>query len=365
MKTEPHEAPPATEAAPRANGMLSVALVAVIAFGFVTSLLNPALLRSPDGALHDGSWTSAYEEAFRSELGLLPASSVIWNALDLALFGQGPAGVIVGEGGWLFTTEEYASPADWRSALEAWSAEIARVSAELEARGAALLVVPVPAKAASVPHLAPPLPRAAGERYEALLERLGEAGVPTADLRSVLASESAWLRTDTHWTPHGADLTAQLISGRMHELVPTLPASLSYEMVAEEPTEFRGDLNRLLALGPFESALAPPPDRLTVGTVAAANGPAGSLFDDAGADVVLVGTSYSAASEWGLADRLRLHAGVDLLDLSVSGRGPMAPMLEYLRSDTLGRSAPSLVVWEVPVRYLTDTTYLTGGDPNR
>ena len=338
--------------------ILPVTLLAVLLAGLIGALLNPALLQSPASNVADGSWASDYQDAFGESFVFLDPSRAAWNALDLAVFDQGPATVISGAGDWLFTAEEFAHAAQPEQVRQAWLNQLVNAHDVLARHGIPLLIALVPTKAGSLPELAPPLPQAAADRYSATLEDLAAHGVATVDLREALRSEESWLRTDTHWTPHGADQAAALIAGRMQEVVPELPVgSLDYAVEPSETVEFRGDLDRLLALGPFAS-VGPPADVITVQTVTLTSEPTGGLFDDATIDAALIGTSYSEGSEWNLADRLRLELGIDILDLSEAGRGPLEPMAGFLAGEALPASPPRLVVWELPERYLTDTAFL-------
>lgn len=344
---------------PRRN-ILPLTLLATLLAGLLGAVFNPALLRSPRATVTDGSWAAEYQDAFSREFLWLASARSLWNALDLAVFRQAPQGVLAGGDGWLFTVEEFAHTADPEETRRLWIQAITDVHARLAEHGIPLLIALVPAKAASLPAVSPPLPRAGVERYEATLVDLAELGIAAVDLRAILASESAWLRTDTHWTPEGAGQAAELIAADMLELAPEMISDRTYEVDATETITFDGDLYQLLALGPFAEVLGPAPDVITVSSIVSAGNQGGSLFDDVTIDAVLVGTSYSAGTAWNLADRLRLALGIDLLDVSESGRGPLAPMHDYLAGDALLNAPPALVVWEVPERYLTDDGFLRG-----
>lgn len=339
------------------SNLSALTLLVVLAAGFISAAVNPALLRSPDASFADGSWAVSYQDAFSQELLLMEPARAIWNAVDLAVFGQTPSGVVGGSNGWLFTAEEYATADDPATTLHAWLQELSVIRDELADHGIPLLIALVPAKAGSVSWQAPPLPEAAADRYRLALIGLGEYGISTVDLRPALAAERAWLRTDTHWSPEGADAAAGLISAAARQIVPDLGGSLSFETVTLEPEPFEGDLSRLLALGPFDG-IGPEPDSISRREVQRAAGSSGDLFAAPDPDLVLVGTSYSAATEWNLADRLRLGLDADVLDISDSGRGHLAPMQDYLLSGALQESPPELVVWEIPERYLTRTEFL-------
>ncbi len=336
-------------------------LLVVLVIGGLGALLNPALLASPRAALADGSWSSGYQEAFTEGLYLLAPARAFWNGVDLALFGQGPAGVLTGGDGWLFTEEEYASASEPEAAQSAWLQEIAAVDAELGAAGVSLIVALVPSKAASLSGNAPPLPPAKAASYETLLQELSWLGITAVDLRGPLGSEEAWLRTDTHWTPRGAEAAAVHVAGVVREAFPGLSGTLEHEISETAEVKHEGDLARLLALGALTGRLGYPTELITTQRIMPAGSPEGGLFDEVIVPAVLVGTSYSAGEAWSLADRLRLALAADVLDASASGLGPLEPMRTYLASEAFVSGPPQVVIWEVPVRYLTRRDFLPGG----
>jgi alginate O-acetyltransferase complex protein AlgJ len=48
--------------------------------------------------------------------------------------------------------------------------------------------------------------------------------------------------------------------------------------------------------------------------------------------------------------------GADVVNFAEEGHGPFAPMADYLDSDLAKNTPPKVVIWEFPVRYLTDPT---------
>ena len=339
----------------------AVALLAVLALGFVATLANPALRRSPDQPVRTGAWAAAYQTALDEASPLRSWAVAGWNALDLALFGQAPDGVVVGADGWLFTDEEYAATAAAERHREAWVARIGEAAARVEAAGVVLVVALVPAKAVLVDADQPPLPEVARARYDATLDDLAALGVRAVDLRPALAAldEDAWLRTDTHWTPAGAQAAADAVAAALLEVVPDLGGGDDFDRAFVGVEALEGDLVRLLALGPLEDALAPDPDVIELSEARSTAAPSNDLFAAVDLPVAVVGTSYAADPRWNLADRLRTALGRDVLDAARAGVGPLRPLLDYLDGDAWASARPRAVVWEVPVRYLTDDAFLT------
>jgi alginate O-acetyltransferase complex protein AlgJ len=337
-----------------------VALLAVLAIGFAATLANPALRQAPERPVRTGAWAAAYQTALDEASPLRPWAVAGWNALDLAVFGQAPDGVVLGADGWLFTDEEYAASAAAERHRTAWMAQIDEAAARVEAAGVVLVVALVPAKAVLVDAEQPPPPDAARVRYDATLTDLAALGVRAIDLRPALSAldEGAWLRTDTHWTPAGAQAAADAVAAALLAVVPDLGGSDPYERAFVGVEAIEGDLVRLLALGPLEDALAPDPDVIELSEARASAPPSNDLFATVELPVAVVGTSYAADPRWNLADRLRTALGRDVLDAARAGVGPLRPLLDYLDGDAWASARPRAVVWEVPVRYLTDDAFL-------
>jgi hypothetical protein len=104
--------------------------------------------------------------------------------------------------------------------------------ARLAARGIGLLLVPIPGKPSIYPEkLYPGFRGTAQSPTLSLLEELKRRGFQTADLFAPLLRAKAdgrfqlYLKRDTHWTPQGVDIAADVLAGRIKELVPGLDAA--------------------------------------------------------------------------------------------------------------------------------------------
>ncbi len=340
----------------------AVAFGLVLLAGVLGTLMNPAVGRAQDADLWTGRWASAYQAALDAASPLRPVALTVWNAIDLAVFGQAPTGVLLGRDGWLFTEEEYDLPEDAETTRSAWVDVIVDVAARLSRDDVRLVVALVPTKAGQVAARPHPLPASGAARYDATLADLAARDVVAVDLRPALAAlgDAAWLRTDTHWTPTGAAAAARTIAAEVRGLDPTLAGTEPYETLDVGVEPLYGDLAGLLALGPLAQRLGPRPDLVRRTETRSSAPPSGDLFAAVDLPVAVVGTSYAADARWNLADRLRVALGRDVLDVARSGVGPLRPMLEYLNGDAWAQQRPRVVIWEVPVRYLSDATYLDG-----
>lgn len=334
----------------------ALVLLLVLASGACSALWNPALLRPPGGALLDGSVADAYQRAFDAESVLLGPARTLWGLIDTQLFGQGRTGVLIGRDGWLYSREEYTTVADPEGAIAVWVERLSLVRDALGRQGAGLVVALVPSKASMVPqYVRAPLPRASAERYDTVLDVLGERGVVVADLRPALADgEASFLRTDTHWTPEGAAAAARAIAATVREHAPyDAIGQARYETERGAVSERFGDLTGFLDLGPLLGALGPAPDRVRDRRTVSLEEPSTDLFAEVDVPVALVGTSYSADPTWNLVGALREALGSDVLDASQTGLGPWEPMERYLNGEALRSTPPKVVIWEIPERYLT------------
>jgi alginate O-acetyltransferase complex protein AlgJ len=349
-----------------ARHLSALGFAALLAIGTLATLANPALRAPPGVPVWDGSWADSYQRALDAASPLLGPSRTVWGVIDLLLFGQGRPGVLVGREGWLYSAEEFDVVADAPAAIAAWTGAIAEAAALLAQHDIELVVALVPSKAGMVPDFAPaPLPDAARSRYETALGELRASGVVAPDLRLALAAAAGdgpvYLRTDTHWTPHGAAAAARAIARAVGERT-TFDGlgeqAFVTETLATEP--LLGDLSTFLDLGPLAGRIGPPPDTLEIRQTLSLAEPGKDLFAEVRLPVALVGTSYSADPRWNLAGALRDALGVDVHEAAVSGIGPLQPLERYLDSAAFVNTPPEVIVWEIPERYLTLEDHVPG-----
>lgn len=320
----------------------------------------------PRGAqgLVNGEWALALEEHYNRRLPIRDLGIHFWTAVQYGLLNEGRQGLVVGRDGWLFTDEEFRAYADADARLSRRFQEIESVNAYLRAHNVTLVLVLVPAKARLYPQqLGVRKPDAFYESlYDNALKYIAARGVLAPDLyRSMLGAMAGntamplFLRTDTHWTPEGAAVAAAAVAAaiaRHGALPPQGAVRFRTEVVSTQ--QYRGDLLNYLPLGPFSGWLGPAADELKVYVTRRAQESLTreALFDDGGADIVLVGSSYSANSLWNFAGALQEALSREVVNYATEGKGPVLPMLEYLVSDYFARKPPRVLIWEFPERYL-------------
>lgn len=361
--------------------------VAIAFLGVVVGLglwAAPAALRfaKPSLPVMDGSVVRAFEKYYDESFPIRIASVNLWTAAQLKLFGEGRQGVIIGKDDWLYTYEEFNVLPDWKAAIASNLKFIEWAHAQLTKAGVPLVVVIVPEKAHIYPEHIGSVQQAPA--HTGLAARLTSApfaaSIPFVDLVPVLSAgrdeSPTYFRTDTHWTPHGAELAAKAIVAKLAELSLTDPAAKSGAFVVERGAEVthRGDLLAFLPLEPMFPSMMPPLEMIQqVKTVAADPAASGDgLFGDAPIPAVaLVGTSYSANVSWNFAGFLEAGLGELVANYAKEGNGPFPPMAAYLTGEDFKANKPRVVIWEIPERALPSRPALdsfklppeaTGGD---
>lgn len=330
--------------------MLFVALTGVL------SAINTNWAAALQDGFEDGNTQKALESNFDEAVVIRQASIETWNALRYALFGEALPGAIVGRDGWLFTAEEYEQPADFEEALSQSLDEIGHYDQLLEQMSIELVVVLLPDKA-RIEGAHVKLRRGAmvETRYRNAVSGLRQRDIDVVDLREAMstAEGQVFMRTDTHWTPFGADVAAARIAA-FHEF-PGDGFETRTDLTGHHVYE--GDLFRYLDTGIFSGLLGlsyeEVADYVTSGVAGGEEG-ATDLFSDTAPPGALVGTSYSAIRQWNFLGFLKEHTQRDILNFSEEGRGPFKPMRAFVAKHLPEMDAsPEFVIWEIPERYLT------------
>lgn len=314
----------------------------------------------------EGRWATIYEKSFNKALYIYDPSKTGWAILTYAAFREGSEGVLVGQNGWLFTAEEFAHVPDAKRKVEEKADLIAAVRDYLGERGARLVVVPVPAKARIYAAQLYPysFPSYKKEVYPDFIRALQKRRVALADPLPLMEAQAAqtplFLKTDTHWTPQGAEIAATITGAFVSRHVPGLDYERRrYETRVNGKKDHSGDLLRYIPVAGAAESLGIASDRLDIVQTTRAGGASGqdnlqlALFSDETPPVTLVGTSYSANADWNFEGYLRENLGLDVLNAAREGVGPFETMKNYLGNSAFKISPPALVIWEIPERYLT------------
>ncbi|MBB2496148.1 alginate O-acetyltransferase [Aquipseudomonas ullengensis] len=333
----------------------------------------PALLSfstASETTVLNGKLAHAIEKHYDKNFPVKEFGTNAWAALDYSLFGEGRPGVVVGTGDWLFTDEEFKPASNPKQLQDNW-ALIGAVQQEFKRRNIELVLALLPAKARLYPEqFGEDKPVAAQQELYARVHQLMQAQqVAGPDLLPALQQakrqEPVFLRTDTHWTPYGAEVVARSLATYLSAQPGWAPGSQQFvtETAASQP--HKGDLLSFLPLDPYFSGLQPPAETLqprSTEVQEASGEESGDLFGSEQPQLALVGTSYSANPKWNFAGALKQALGSDLLNYAEDGHGPLVPMLRLLSKGQAETAGLRFVVWEVPERYLMMPSDLSGFD---
>lgn len=321
-----------------------------------------ALRAVPFGGAGDASWLNGaaardFEDHYKADFPASDFGTALWTAIEFRLFGQGRPGLVIGRDGWLFSDEEFRAWPQAEQQLAQRLALIEEVDQRLWVQGVDLILAPLPAKARVYPDKLADRQPALSQRllYERLLTEMRRRHVTHVDLYGALLAcshdQPSFLRTDTHWTPQGAQCAARMIAA--HAQRPEHPALFQTEQQA--PQAHQGDLLKYLPMAPWFADWMPAPDHY-VPLLTRTPDPGGGLFGDAPLpETVLIGTSYSEDPRWNFEGALSQALGEPVLNLAERGVGPYLPMLRWLQQLEQGQAAsgvPKQVIWELPERYL-------------
>ncbi|OOV98320.1 alginate O-acetyltransferase [Pseudomonas sp. MF4836] len=333
-------------------------------FGFSTN---------SDATVLNGRWTKAVETHYDKEFPIKRLGTNLWAALDFKLFNEGRPGVVLGRDQWLYSDEEFNPIVNEELNLQGNYALVEGVRQTLKAKGVKLVMAIVPAKVRLYPeHLGDVQPASIhANLYQDFHARVAADKILAPDLLGPLQQakqqgEQVFLRTDTHWTPSGAEIAARQLAKAIAEKAPLSGQPQRFVTEAEQTVEHKGDLRLFLPLDPLFENLMPAQEPLQKRVTRAADDqPAAddALFAENQVPVALIGTSYSANPNWNFVGALKQALHSDVVNYAEDGHGPILPMLSYLKSDAFKNDPPQVLIWEFPERYLPVNNEIGDADP--
>ncbi len=327
---------------------------------------------SAETTVLNGRWAKAAETHYDEEFPIKRIGTNLWAALDYKLFNEGRPGVELGKDQWLYTDEEFNAVVNGEQNEADNLAIIQGVRDTLKAQGTELVLAIIPAKTRLYPeHIGANKPASLHtDLYQQFHAQVAQAGVFAPDLLTPLQGAKqngqVFLRTDTHWTPMGAEVVAQQLGAAIAQKNPLNGEPTKFTTQAKETSAYKGDLTNFLPLDPLFSNLLPKPDQLqqrSTDLVEAQASGEDALFADSDVAVGLVGTSYSANPNWNFLGALKQALHSDVVNYAEDGHGPVLPMLKYLQTDAFKNSPPQVLIWEFPERYLPAHNDLGEFDP--
>ena len=204
----------------------------------------------------NGEWTTSYEKTFDKKIFFQETSTQLWGMINYTLFKNGRDGVLIGDNGWLFTTEEFTYFPDAKKETQAKIDYIQKVKNVFDDRGIALIVALIPAKARVYKeHLGRyRFPSYNDKNYQNFRQNLKENNVAVTDLlikmKQNKVENEIFLRTDTHWTTEGAKMSAHVIKSEIEKSLPGLKLEkTTFYTEKVDEIERHGDLMSYIPLG--------------------------------------------------------------------------------------------------------------------
>lgn len=330
-------------------------------------VISKSLADEESGEWVSGQWAQAIEGEYDKQVGIRQFAINFWIAVNYVVFGEGKAGLEIGQGNWLFSTEEYDNTPIHAEVVVNNLKIIRQMKQTIEANNGQLIIALIPAKARVYDkQLSKGLPKHARVRYEQFSAWLNENHIANIGLLSALLNNDnnnegeAFISNDTHWSPYGARVSAEYIAVELKKRYPMYPwGTHKFKTQRIDVNEaYDGDLLNYLPLEPYFASLAPAKPMLV--RYETSDTQEVSLFDHIEYDAVLVGTSYSAKQEWNFVGALQQYTGINIFDASQIGNGPFKPMLDYIASDDYRENKSKLVIWEIPERYIVSTSHVSG-----
>ncbi len=246
---------------------------------------------------------------------------------------------------------------------DAVMSRMAVLSAALAASGTTLIYVTVPTKSQAMPEFLPPAAAdyaydsATGSMvYDDIITRLTAHGVLAPDILAALSSAGAdsppFFQADFHWTSDGARLAAQAIGDTIKAQPFYADLNLSeYRTLELGPTAAFSTMRRTLqAFCTGELPRVEAQAHLTeIATDSAGAGADIFAGGDTGAQIVLVGTSFSDSPLGNFSGYLSEYSGLDVVNYAVTGGNQFGAMTSYLTSREFADNPPRFLVWENPI----------------
>jgi alginate O-acetyltransferase complex protein AlgJ len=249
---------------------------------------------------------------------------------------------------------------------------IVKYNDELKALGVELLLVPVPPKAAIYPEkLAAGATMDSAPSLAGFQKKLTDAGVAVLDLEAAFKKAKTekpdaqlYCATDSHWSPHGAQLAAALIAEKYKSRPELIEHQLRDLVKLKESTlEFHGDL-----LTDADKA-AMPVEKLPVVKAGVASDPNGTeveIVESADySPVMVIGDSHCQVfrrggnmhtTSAGFIDHLVVDLSAPVHEISTQASGGEGPRIEIARATVKNPdfwAKKKIVVWLFTAREFT------------
>jgi alginate O-acetyltransferase complex protein AlgJ len=259
---------------------------------------------------------------------------------------------LMGQDGWLFPLWDGLTQVD-EVALRQVLAVQTEAIAILKRGNIELAYCLIPVKARTYRRFLPAgqrLSAAVDRRYGAVVAALRAAGALVPDLAQVMGDASAsdphwpvFFKTDTHWTPVGAEISAVALATLLRERL-RLPAPPQPGVRLGAIRMMRLAIGDLVQYVPAEQRAAFGAEESPIRNVLASGG-ATALLDEDASDVQVVGTS-NVQPRFNFVPVLSNQFGRAVgLSWKTNNIGPYSALLDYVRGNDFRQRRPRVIVW--------------------
>jgi len=303
----------------------------------------------------------AYENSLQNASVAARSLRPKMQALQFFMLRDAGEKALVGPDGWLFYQPgigyltQRPRPGD-STAQEAAAAAI-RFRDDLAARGIHLIVTPAPNKESVYPdklsRCAAPPSDVLSKETSSFLAQCQAAGIEVVDLFGLYrdtrksSTELLYLEQDSHWSPAGMEIAANVVAGRVFQRGWLAPGTISYDL-HPAPIQEIGDLVRMIRSPEIEARVVPQ----AIAASQVVRRDTGALFtDDPSPEVLVLGDSFlriyerDAPGSAGFVAHLARKFGRPVAGIINDGGASTLVRQELFRRPRLLARA-KVVVWE-------------------
>jgi alginate O-acetyltransferase complex protein AlgJ len=276
-------------------------------------------------------------------LGAFAAVSATGRGARAAVAGL----AVIGKDGWLFPVWDRVSDVDMNQVRQT-SRVIGEAMGILKAGGIDTAIMLIPSKGRTYRQFLPNDLRVspdADRRYNAVLGDLRRPGAILPDLDTVFRAKAPsvqlFFKSDTHWTPMGAELAAVEVAKAIGPAMPRSSRPGTQVSTLVNKMQPRGDLVRNL---PDTQRASYGPEPYQIREIVNAGGQNALIADDT-SDITIVGNSYMEP-RYGFQPILsnQLSRPVSLF-WKPNNVGPFATLLQYVSSEGFKQQRPKVIAW--------------------